>query len=200
MGDGKIALILYRVRPGERIRRQPRPQRQFAPQGGSTSTWRERRDAVDDLAPRHRWQSVRGSRSKKSDRLEPFAAMTIEWVAGRPLVQYRGKLLPLVDVAGWLNGGSWIGDKAGPTMFQIVIHDKDGKRFGLVFDRVLDIVEQRMDVQGKRPAPECCSLPRSRAARLRLSTSRRFVSKLSRVSAAEACWYDFIPPSLHVRD
>ena len=89
------------------------------------------------------------------DRLETFARAAIEWVAGRPLIQYRGTLLPLVDVSGMLSGRPWRQERTGeglsyvsPTM-NVVIHESESRRVGLVFDRVLDIVEERFETLGE---------------------------------------------------
>jgi len=89
------------------------------------------------------------------DRLETFPRSSVEWLADRPLVQYRRSLLPLIDAAAWLRGEVWLGDRAAGAdgHWQVVIHSHEGRRVGLVFERVVDIIEERLDVrgEGKRP-------------------------------------------------
>ncbi len=94
------------------------------------------------------------------DRLEAFPASLLEWIAGRPLVQYRGTLLPLVDVSAWLSTHGWqtpalesgsaLGTRAHSEdrIFQVVIHKAAQRQVGLVFDKVVDVVEESLDVRG----------------------------------------------------
>jgi two-component system chemotaxis sensor kinase CheA len=84
------------------------------------------------------------------ERLETFPDSSVEWVADRPVVPYRHALMPLVDVEAWLRGESparRVHDEGRP--WQVVVHSHEGRRLGLVFGRVLDVVEQRLGVRGK---------------------------------------------------
>ena len=148
MGDGKIALILdvfglAKDLDGTRDRT-------------GNLTARDDQPASQPIDESHAMILLRGTDAspfaiglREVDRLETFAASTIEWIAGRPLMQYRGNLLPLLDVAAWLTNKQWLGDTSDSTWYQIVIHEHEGKRLGLVFDKVLDIVEDRLDVRGE---------------------------------------------------
>lgn len=72
-------------------------------------------------------------------RLEEIDTTKIEWVGGRPLLQYRGRLMPLV--------------KADETEIraegtQPVIVFSDGERaMGLVVEEIVDIVEDSLDIE-----------------------------------------------------
>ncbi|WP_342150493.1 hybrid sensor histidine kinase/response regulator [Methylorubrum sp. SB2] len=73
-------------------------------------------------------------------RLEEIDAAKIEWLGGRPLIQYRGRLMPLVP--------------ADPTIAlrtegsQALVVFSDGDRaMGLVVDEIVDIVEERLDIE-----------------------------------------------------
>ncbi|HEY2158285.1 MAG TPA: chemotaxis protein CheA [Isosphaeraceae bacterium] len=84
------------------------------------------------------------------ERLETFPVSSVEWIAGRPVVPYRQALMPLVDVEAWLGGEPrprHVSDEGRP--WQVVVHSHEGRRLGLVFGRVLDVVEQRLGVRGK---------------------------------------------------
>jgi two-component system chemotaxis sensor kinase CheA len=73
-------------------------------------------------------------------RLEDVDLATVEISNGQPVVQYRGKLMPLVPIdAGW---------KLGSEGRQPVLVFADGDRsMGLVVDEIVDIVEDRMVVE-----------------------------------------------------
>lgn len=73
-------------------------------------------------------------------RLEEIDATKIEWVGGRPLIQYRGKLMPLVP--------------ADPTIriksegSQALVVFSDGERaMGLAVDEIVDIVDDVLDIE-----------------------------------------------------
>ena len=73
-------------------------------------------------------------------RLEEIDAGQIEWVGGRPLIQYRGRLMPLVpadpDIAIRREG------------MQALVVFSDGERsMGLVVDEIVDIVDDRLDIE-----------------------------------------------------
>ena len=69
---------------------------------------------------------------------------------------YRQALLPLIDVAAWLRGeveSSGAARHENRASWQVVVHNHEGRRVGLVVDRVLDIVRQRLDVRGESRRP-----------------------------------------------
>ncbi|HEX8416459.1 MAG TPA: hybrid sensor histidine kinase/response regulator [Methylobacterium sp.] len=73
-------------------------------------------------------------------RLEEIEASKIEWVGGRPLIQYRGRLMPLVPADASIEIR-----KEGT---QALVVFSDGERaMGLVVDEIVDIVEERLDVE-----------------------------------------------------
>jgi len=73
-------------------------------------------------------------------RLEEIDAAKVEWVGGRPLIQYRGRLMPLVPADASIT----IRDSGT----QALVVFSDGERaMGLVVDEIVDIVEERLDVE-----------------------------------------------------
>ena len=72
-------------------------------------------------------------------RLEEFPASSVERSGSKEVVQYRGQILPLVRLAGFLGG--WQADQDRETLHVIVYSDA-GRSVGLVVDEVLDIVEE----------------------------------------------------------
>jgi two-component system chemotaxis sensor kinase CheA len=73
-------------------------------------------------------------------RLEEIDVGTIEMANGRPLVQYRGQLMPLVlfnDDVRIKTGGSQ----------PLLVFSDDERSMGLVVDEIVDIVEDRLDIE-----------------------------------------------------
>jgi two-component system, chemotaxis family, sensor kinase CheA len=90
-------------------------------------------------------------------RLEEFPRSVIERIGTREVVQYRGEILPLIQVSRVLRQRSRLKqidrgaahpqgpngparDKGGPI--QVVVCEYPGRRAGLVVDRILDIAEE----------------------------------------------------------
>jgi two-component system chemotaxis sensor kinase CheA len=73
-------------------------------------------------------------------RLEEIDAKTIEMSSGRPLVQYRGQLMPLVPV------NADVRVRTSGTQPLLVFSDDD-RSMGLVVDEIVDIVDDRLDIE-----------------------------------------------------
>ena len=84
------------------------------------------------------------------DRLEEFRTDQIERAGGQPVIQYRDKILRLVDT------GEVVGNPGPPTdkdVLQVVVHSRNGQALGLVVDHIADIVQERivLDPSVRRP-------------------------------------------------
>ena len=73
-------------------------------------------------------------------RLEEIDARTIETSSGRPFVQYRGQLMPLIPA------NDEVRIKTSGTQPVLVFSD-DERSMGLVVDEIVDIVEDRLDIE-----------------------------------------------------
>ena len=73
-------------------------------------------------------------------RLEEIEAAMIEWIGGRPLIQYRGRLMPLVPA----DPESRI-RRDGPQL--LVIFSEGERAMGLAVDEIVDIVEDKLDIE-----------------------------------------------------
>ena len=73
-------------------------------------------------------------------RLEEIECAKIEWLGGRALIQYRGRLMPLVPA------DPAITIKAEGTQALVVFSDGE-RAMGLVVDEIVDIVEERLDIE-----------------------------------------------------
>jgi two-component system chemotaxis sensor kinase CheA len=71
-------------------------------------------------------------------RLEEFPADSIEHAGQYDVVQYRGQIMPLLDLPNLLGFSS----EAEPgRMVHVVVYSGHGRNIGFVVDRILDIVE-----------------------------------------------------------
>ena len=88
-------------------------------------------------------------------RLEEFPQKSIEQVGYETVVQYRGEILPLLNVGALLEerrerrrpSGSLA--KADGERLQVVVTRVDNQQVGLVVDRILDVVENMETVNAK---------------------------------------------------
>ncbi len=87
-------------------------------------------------------------------RLEEFARTAVEWTEGRPVVQYRGQILPLIHLSSALmerrqqSRTPAAGGEAGEDeKIQVVVYSDQGRSVGLVVDRILDIAHQAIRIQ-----------------------------------------------------
>ncbi len=78
-------------------------------------------------------------------RLEEFPAEAVERAGHRPVVRYNDRILPLVDLS------SVVGADGDPLesrgRLQVVVHGHGQSSVGLVVDRLVDIVEEHVEVQ-----------------------------------------------------
>ena len=79
-------------------------------------------------------------------RLEEFAQSSIERAAGRAVVQYRDRILPLVSLNAVLSGGDDGGALACDPL-QVVVIKEDDRMLGMVVDEILDIIEDRLEAR-----------------------------------------------------
>jgi len=73
-------------------------------------------------------------------RLEEIDVSKVEYTNGNPLVQYRGKLMPLVPVSGEVD----FGDRQRQPV--LVFSDRS-RSMGLIVDEIVDIVEDRLSME-----------------------------------------------------
>ncbi|MCJ2063343.1 hybrid sensor histidine kinase/response regulator [Methylobacterium sp. J-088] len=73
-------------------------------------------------------------------RLEEIECAKVEWLGGRALIQYRGRLMPLVPA------DTAITIKSEGTQALVVFSDGE-RAMGLVVDEIVDIVEERLDIE-----------------------------------------------------
>ena len=147
MGDGTIALILDVLGVARRAA-------VVSEASGSTLASDDRGEAVEEDRRLFLVVGVGGKDDLREvavpladvARLEEFAAAAVERAGGAPVVQYRGEILPLVDVARALG----IAAPEHETL-QVVVHQGAQDAVGLVVQSIRDVVD--VVPQGFRPSP-----------------------------------------------
>lgn len=93
-------------------------------------------------------------------RLEEISERDVEKVGSREVLQYRDGLLRLLRVEDILGErthlpetGHRVGDPSSDDVLQVLVHNDGGYEIGLVVDKLLDIVEDRAELQEIRPRP-----------------------------------------------
>ncbi len=76
-------------------------------------------------------------------RLEEFQRNQVEQVRGKSVVQYRGRLLPLLDMSEQLLGYA---QPAGETL-HVLVFSHQGNDLGLVVGEILDVVEDALSIE-----------------------------------------------------
>jgi two-component system, chemotaxis family, sensor kinase CheA len=76
-------------------------------------------------------------------RLEEIETKAIEFAGGQPMIQYRGKLMPLIAL-----DQSQIGtqDIVGDKRHQLLVFSRGQRSAGLIVDQIIDIVDERLDM------------------------------------------------------
>jgi two-component system chemotaxis sensor kinase CheA len=167
MGDGKVALILDVLGLAQRARVVSGVRERTLSEKASTST----AEPVADRQTVLLLATDTGGRMAiplaEVDRLEEFPRSTLEKVGTQEVVQYRGEILPLLDVSRLLRrrttaqeDGRARGRRregAAPRVrgetVQVVVHAGQGQRVGLVVGRILDIAEEAIVSRSRASRP-----------------------------------------------
>ena len=147
MGDGKVALILDVMGIAQRARVISESRERASVASSATAS------ASEGEKSRLLLFSVGGGQRmaaalEEAARLEEFSAEQIETSGQQRVVQYRDDILPLISLAEHF--GKRESDTGGRPLPVVVV--REGERsYGLVVERILDIVEQELKVQRRAP-------------------------------------------------
>jgi two-component system chemotaxis sensor kinase CheA len=94
-------------------------------------------------------------------RLEEFPRTSLESLGARQVVQYRGEILPLIDVSDELEslqlGGHSVsasrGDAAASDTVPVVVYADGDERVGLIVEEILDIVQDEVAARSRANRP-----------------------------------------------
>ncbi len=81
-------------------------------------------------------------------RLEEFSKSSIEFAGGGQVVQYRGRILPLVSLQKVLEPDS-PDDSAAADPLQVVVFNDGEFSVGMVVDQILDVAEEAVTIRQK---------------------------------------------------
>jgi two-component system chemotaxis sensor kinase CheA len=79
-------------------------------------------------------------------RLEEFSQSIIEHAGGGPVIQYRGRILPLVSLRALLEPGGPAQDISADPVQVVVFNDGD-RSVGMIVDKIVDVVEEAITVR-----------------------------------------------------
>lgn len=142
MGDGKVALILDVMGLSQRAGLSARESSSNTQQAADGASVVERQTLLLFRSGSYERLAVPLSLVA---RLEEFAKDRVEQAAGRPVVQYRGNILPLVTLSDHLDGPG--GGPQASDKVQVVVFSEGDRSVGLVVDQIVDIVEEEVAVR-----------------------------------------------------
>jgi two-component system, chemotaxis family, sensor kinase CheA len=115
-------------------------------------------DQDDTVVGRDAWLvfTVAGSRRmaiplSMVSRLEEFPVTSLEHSGNELVVQYRGMIMPLIDIARRMNLGQ--SEKQTETL-QVIVYSDAGHSVGLIVDQIVDIVDQAVKIEQQESASE----------------------------------------------
>ena len=144
MGDGRVALILDVAGIGRRAGVVTEATEQALVE-------EERKDQVD--AGRQTLLLFRAGSFERLAvplalvaRLEEFPQSRIESASGRQVIQYRGRILPLVSLAALLEpDAADTASRQDPA--QVIVFDDGNRSIGILVDQIVDIAEETVSVR-----------------------------------------------------
>jgi len=139
LGDGAVVLI---IDPNglARMVGSEADSNEFQSDAGTEQTVAAADDMTSLLVFRGGNESLKAVPLSLVTRLEEIEASTIEWSSGRPVVQYRGRLMPLVSC------DEELAIKRQGMQSLLVFSDGDVS-MGLAVAEIVDIVEDKLDVE-----------------------------------------------------
>jgi len=147
MGDGKIALILDVLGLAERagVLSEEARARTKADKSTQPNTT-ELQTLLLFKAGQNRRLAIPLS---MVSRLEEIPTANVEWAGDQELVQYRGHLMPLIQLSRVLSVGGYQSDP-GQEFMQVVVCGQNGSTVGLVVDEIVDVVEEQVSLQSRK--------------------------------------------------
>ena len=88
-------------------------------------------------------------------RLEQFEISQTEMAGDLQVVQYRGQILPLVELSSFLHErrAGYGADEEPGELIQVVVFGDEGCQVGLVVKEIIDVVDEVLEVRGKASRP-----------------------------------------------
>ena len=86
-------------------------------------------------------------------RLEEFPTSAIEKAGPQEVTQYRGQIMPLIRLAQIVSGNVEPETAISESRLQVVVYSETGRSIGLIVDRIVDIVDEKLALQAPAPRP-----------------------------------------------
>ena len=80
-------------------------------------------------------------------RLEEFPVSAVEMTGSQEVMQYRGDIMPLLRLTRVIDGQTSTPPANADDRLQVVVYSEAGRSVGLVVDRIVDIVSEKLTVQ-----------------------------------------------------
>lgn len=149
MGDGKVALILDVIGIAQRSSILEHTRSQLLEQSG-TSDMLDEGEFKEPLLLFTTAPDTRMALSLSSvHRLEELDPKSIERSSGRMVVQYRGAILPLIDLTD-SSPKRWDEQKAP---INVVVYGDNGHSVGLIVEEIIDTVDETLSVHQRMRRP-----------------------------------------------
>ena len=136
LGDGSVIMILdptgIAIHAGER--------ENDSPAGVQEAQLARKDDRISLLTFRAGDQTQKAVPLALIARLEELDARSIELSNGRPVVQYRGRLMPLIPIDG-------VHQQPARERQPILVFADGQRSMGLMVDEIIDIVEERLKIE-----------------------------------------------------
>lgn len=157
MGDGKVALILDVHGIAQKTHMSKAQEKAIlADQNGTPESSEPPQQLLVFQGPDCRRMAIHLSRVS---RLEEFPRRLLERVGKQDMVQYRNQIMPVIYLSAVFgsegysvnssnNGFGDRSDAADDKLSLIVVSVDSGQQVALVCDRIIDIVEQAIDIKG----------------------------------------------------
>lgn len=149
MGDGRVALILDTQGIGHRARVMG-----DSPENATISGVSDEADKAEQSETLLLVQTSADGKLaiplNRVARLEQFDVDKTEMAGDIQVVQYRGQILPLVDLSGFLlERRAGYGEEEEVEIIQVVVFGDEGRQVGLVVKEIIDVVDEVLEVRGK---------------------------------------------------
>ena len=147
MGDGEVALILdvMGLAQGGRLLTEAK---KLALQEAAAASRAEKQSTDVEKQELLLFRTSQGRRTAVTlssvDRLEEFKASQFERAGQKLVVQYRGELLPIVNLSDKFDAAQ-SGSTEGPL--QVLVCSHNGQRMGIVVDQILDVAEESVSIE-----------------------------------------------------
>ncbi len=150
MGDGRVALILDILGLAQRAhvisaRESALADKEQQKNAGKEEAARDHQTLLVVQCGEHGRMAIPLSLVA---RLEEFPSSAIEMAGPQEVMQYRGQIMPLIRLSKVIAGAAREAGAAGAeARLQVVVYSEAGHSVGLVVDRIVDIVDEKLVVQ-----------------------------------------------------